>query len=65
MRLNSIDMFVCTELIEETGRPPGLIFWDVGIFLVWLGQAELQMGQWVRWVTFLDGSMGYDPSIVF
>ena len=24
-------MFICTELIEETGRPPGLIFgmWDI------------------------------------
>ena len=26
-----IYMFICTELIEETGRPPGLIFgmWDI------------------------------------
>ena len=22
----SVYMFICTELIEETGRPPGLIF---------------------------------------
>ena len=24
-------MFICSELIEETGRPPGLIFgmWDI------------------------------------
>ena len=32
-------MFICTEWIEETGSPPGLIFgmwgyfWPVGIFL--------------------------------
>ena len=31
-------MFICSELIEETGRPPGLIFGMWGIFLAWLGQ---------------------------
>ena len=25
-------MFICTELIEETGRPPGLIFGMWGYF---------------------------------
>ena len=30
-------MFIFTELIEETGRPPGLIA-DMGIFLAWLDQ---------------------------
>ena len=24
--IEGIYMFICTELIEETGRPPGLIF---------------------------------------
>ena len=28
-----IYMFICTELIEETGRPPGLIFAMWGYFL--------------------------------
>ena len=28
-----ISMFICTELIEETGRPPGLIFGMWGYFL--------------------------------
>ena len=32
-------MFICTELIEETGRPPW--FWHVGIFLAWLGQVRV------------------------
>ena len=27
-----IYMFICTELIEETGRPPGLIFGMRGYF---------------------------------
>ena len=31
MRFNSID--ICSELIEETGRPPGLIFGMWGYFL--------------------------------
>ena len=26
-------MFICTELIEETGRPPGLIFGMWGYFV--------------------------------
>ena len=40
-------MFICTEWIEETGRPPGLIFgmwgyfWHVGISLAWLGQVRV------------------------
>ena len=34
-------MFICTELIEETGRPPGLIFGHVGIFWAWLGQVRV------------------------
>ena len=32
-------MFICTELIEETGRPPGLIF-GMGDILAWLGQVR-------------------------
>ena len=34
-------MFICTELIEETGRPPGLIFGRWGYFLAWLGQVRV------------------------
>ena len=34
-------MSVCSELIEETGRPPGLIFLHVGISLAWLGQVRV------------------------
>ena len=34
-------MFVGTELIEETGRPPGLIFWHVGVFFVWIRQVRI------------------------
>ena len=34
-------MFIYTELIEENGRPPGLIFWHVWIFLAWLGQVQV------------------------
>ena len=33
-------MFICTELIEETGRPPGLIL-ACGKFMVWLGQVRV------------------------
>ena len=34
-------MFICSELIEETGRPPRAYFWHVGIFLAWLGQVRV------------------------
>ena len=33
-------MFICTELIEETGRPPGLIFGMWGYF--WPGSDKLE-----------------------
>ena len=33
-------MFICTELIEETGRPPGLIFGMWG-YLALLGQVRV------------------------
>ena len=33
-------MFICTELIEETGTPRA-DFWHVGIFLAWLGQVRV------------------------
>ena len=36
MQLNIVYMFICKEMIEETGRPPGLIFGSVGIILTWL-----------------------------
>ena len=32
-------MLICTELIEETGRPAD--FWHVLIFLAWLGQVRV------------------------
>ena len=34
-------MFIFPELIEETGRPPGLIFGILGIFLAWFGQVRV------------------------
>ena len=34
-------MFICTELIEETGILPRADFWHVGIFLAWLGQVRV------------------------
>ena len=34
-------MFICSELIEETGRPPRADFWQVEIFLAWLGQVRV------------------------
>ena len=34
-------MFTCTELIEETGRAPGLIFGMWRIFLAWLGHVRV------------------------
>ena len=30
--MSDIYMFICSELIEETGRPPGLIFGIMDIF---------------------------------
>ena len=36
-------MFICTELIEETGRPPGLIFAMWGYF--WPGRASSNLGK--------------------
>ena len=33
-------MFICSELIEETGRPPGLIFSMWGYF--WLGSDKFE-----------------------
>ena len=33
-------MFKCIELIEETGRPPGLIY-GMYLFLAWLGQVRV------------------------
>ena len=44
-------MFICSELIEETGRPPGLI-WHVGIFLACSDKFE----SWKKNHTF-DGVM--------
>ena len=34
-------MFICSELIEETGKTPRADFWHVGIFLAWLGQVRV------------------------
>ena len=36
-------MFICTELIEETGRPPGLIFGMWGYF--WPGPESSSLGK--------------------
>ena len=47
-----IYMFICTELIEETGRPPGLIFGRWGYF--WPGSDKFE--SWKRIHTF-DGIM--------
>ena len=33
-------MFICTELIEETGRLPGLVL-ACGDILAWLGQVRV------------------------
>ena len=35
-------MFICTELIEETGRPPGMIFGMWGYF--WPGSDSSSLG---------------------
>ena len=47
-----IYMFVCLELIEETGRPPGLIFgiWEY----LWPGSDKFE--SWKKFNTF-DGVM--------
>ena len=47
-----IYMFVCSELIEETGRPPGLIFSMWGYF--WPGSDKFE--SWKNFHTF-DGVM--------
>ena len=41
-------MFICTELIEETGRPPGLIFGMWGYF--WPGSDKFE--SWKNLHTF-------------
>ena len=45
-------MFICTELIEETGRPPGLIFGMWRYF--WPGSDKFELWNFFR--TF-DGVM--------
>ena len=47
-------MFICTELIEETGRPPGLIFgmWEY----FWPGSDKFE--SWKKFHTF-DKVMTY------
>ena len=47
-----IYMFICSELIEETGRPPGLIFGMCGYF--WPGSDKFE--SWKKIHTF-DGVM--------
>ena len=47
-----IYMFICSELIEETGRPPGLIFGMWGYF--WPGSDKFEA--WIEIHTF-DGVM--------
>ena len=47
-----IYMFICSELIEETGRPPGLIFGMWGYF--WPGSDKFEF--WKKFHTF-DGVM--------
>ena len=39
-------MFVCSELIEETGRPPGLIFGMWGYF--WPGSDKFEFWNFFR-----------------
>ena len=39
-------MFICTELIEETGRRPGLIFGIAGYF--WPGTKKLEFWKFFR-----------------
>ena len=45
-------MFICSELIEETGRPPGLIFGMCRYF--WPGSDKFE--SWKNFHTF-DGVM--------
>ena len=47
-------MFICTELIEETGRPPGLIYGMWRYF--WPGSDKFE--SWKTFQTF-DGIMTY------
>ena len=47
-----IYMFICSELIEETGRPPGLILGMCGYF--WPGSDKFE--SWKKLHTF-DGVM--------
>ena len=47
-----IYMFICSELIEETGRPPGLIFGMWGYF----GPGSDKFEFWKKFRTF-DGVM--------
>ena len=49
-----IYMFICSELIEETGRPPGLIFCMRGYF--WPASDKFE--SWKKIHTF-DGVMTY------
>ena len=51
-RLIYLYMFICSELIEETGRPPGLIFGMWGYF--WPGSDKFE--SWKIFHTF-DGVM--------
>ena len=34
-------MFICPELIDETGRPPSANSWHVRVFLDWFGQVRV------------------------
>ena len=43
-----IYLFICTELIEETGRPPGLFFCMWGYF--WPGSHRFE--SWKKFYTF-------------
>ena len=47
-------MFICSELIEETGRPLGLIFGMWGYF--WPGSDKFEL--WKKFRTF-EGVMTY------
>ena len=44
-------MFICTELIEETGRPPGLILGIWGYF--WLGSEKFESWKFFTHLTEL------------
>ena len=50
--ISTVYMFICTELIEETVRPPGLIFGMSGYF--WPGLEKFE--SWNIFHTF-DGVM--------